>query len=196
MEYIINIILPELSLREVASTTMNHTENEPALHRSAPETILQLPQQQAEEPAKRLEKKPKSRSRLESQNLASGSYSCQGYLWEKSLLSTDFENSWGTGRGKRKKQIYLQLFRAKLERKCDACHHLFCGHSICDTKLLPQWERHYLHRNTVLQWCGTLDLQRDFSFGKETLMNKMDVKTRQLLLFVCFKIQNFALFFF
>lgn len=31
---------------------MNYIPNEPALHRSAPEMILQLPQQQAEEPAK------------------------------------------------------------------------------------------------------------------------------------------------
>lgn len=155
MEYIknINIILPELSLREVASTTTNHIPIELALHWSAPEMILQLPQQQAEEAAKRPEKKPKSRSRLASQNLASGPYSCQGYLWEKSLLSTDFENSWGTGRGKRKKQIYLQLLWAKLERKRNTCHHSFC-HSI----VIPN---HYTNEKSIIcteiQFCSDVE---------------------------------------
>jgi len=80
-EYIknIRIIFTELSLREGASPTIKQNPNELALLRPAPETIPQLPQQPSRGASQETEKKPKKRSRLRSQNLAPGSYSCHGH---------------------------------------------------------------------------------------------------------------------
>lgn len=81
---------------------MKQNLNELALHLSAPETAPQLPQQQAEEPAKRPDKKPKKRSRLGSQNLASGSYSCQRHSVGEVAVVQFLQTLGTTGRRKKK----------------------------------------------------------------------------------------------
>lgn len=122
----------------MASPTLKQNPNKLALHssRSAPEMIPQLPQQQAEEPAKRPEKKPKKRSRLRSQNLASGSYSCQGHSWEKSLLSTVL--------GNRKRKKNPNLLSATIMSQVSAERWYmppFVLSQHCDTKPLHQMRK-------------------------------------------------------
>lgn len=150
------IILTELSLRQVVSPTIKQNPNKLALHPSPPEVTSQLSQQKAEEPAKRPEKKPKERSRLGSQNLVSGPYSCQGHSWEKSLLSTVFGNSWETGRWKRKKikqnkpRPNLLSTTTKSQDRAERRHTPpFVSSQHCDTKALQQMRKYYLHSNTV-----------------------------------------------
>lgn len=134
----------------MASTTINHIQNEPALHRSAPETILQLPQQQAEERAKRQKRSPKAGQGLRARTWHLGLTAVRILMREVTVVYR-FWKQLGNRKRKQKKQIYLQPLRAKLERKCDTCHRLFCHSTV-----MPN---HYANEKSII--CTEIQLCSD-----------------------------------
>lgn len=143
MEYTNNIkmILSELSLREVASTTTKHIPNKPALHRSAPETILQLPQQQAEEPGKKHHKRsPKGGQGFCEPELGIWVSQLSGILMREVTVVFRFRKQLGNRKRKKKKTNLSTSIMSQAREEMRHMPPLVLSQH-CDTKPLHQMRK-------------------------------------------------------